>query len=440
VSSSSRSTDPGSTTPEQGAAPGARPRVGRKVVLLLAVAMFAQESVWSFYDSQVPASLQVYLTSAGLIGLVMGIDNVLGVVVQPLMGHLSDRLKRRVGSRVPVIMVVAPAAAVPFVLIPWASSRPVLLLFVISFAFLANCSRVVTESLLPDYVSREHRSRANGALKIATSLTIVSSSLVSLLVVDHNLHLAFLIPALFMLVCFAVVGLTLRRIPARPAHPAPTAVAADSSEPTEDRPFLRILADAFRERRRLTLMLGILCFAGTWAGLRALTTPYATDVLGMSRGAAGALTLPGGIAFLVAAVPIAFLSDRVGQARMIAYGICGFILGTLGAFAWQTALGTTVFLAVAAMGYACFSINAVVAIWNSAPHEHALGTYTGLYTVAASSGSAVGPAVLGWTIDLTSWSTMFLNAAVVAVIPLLIFARLGRRAPATAHHSEPPVA
>jgi hypothetical protein len=34
----------------------------------------------------------------------------------------------------------------------------------------------------------------------------------------------------------------------------------------------------------------------------------------MSRGAAGALTLPGGIAFLVAAVPIAFLSDRVGQA------------------------------------------------------------------------------------------------------------------------------
>jgi MFS family permease len=73
-------------------------------------------------------------------------------------------------------------------------------------------------------------------------------------------------------------------------------------------------------------------------------------------------------------------------------------------------------------------VNAVVAIWHSAPHEHALGTYTGLYTVAASSGAAVGPAVLGSTIDLTSWSPMFLKAAVVAVIPLLIFARLGRRA------------
>src|SRR5688500_13161664 len=79
-----------------------RPRVGRKLLILLAVAMFAQASVWSFYASQVPACLQVYLTSAGRIGLVMGIDNVLGVILQPLMGHRSDRLKRRVGSRVPV--------------------------------------------------------------------------------------------------------------------------------------------------------------------------------------------------------------------------------------------------------------------------------------------------------------------------------------------------
>jgi hypothetical protein len=32
---------------------------------------------------------------------------------------------------------------------------------------------------------------------------------------------------------------------------------------------------------------------------------------------------------------------------------------------------------------------------------------------------------------------MFVNAAVIALVPLLIFARLGRRAPATAHRPEP---
>jgi MFS family permease len=405
-------------------APPSRPNVARKVVFLVAVAVFAQESVWNFYDAQVPASLRDYITSAGVIGLVMGMDNVLGVIVQPLMGHVSDRLRRRRGSRVPIIMIGAPAAAVPFVLIPWAGSLPVLLLFVISFAFLANCFKAVTEALLPDYVSPARRSRAYGFLKIATSLTIISSSLVSLFVVDRSLHLAFAIPAAFMLLCFYVVGLYLRRIPPRDFSDDS---ANDTAAADEHRPFRVVFVDAFRDRRRLTLMLGILCFAGTWAGLRALTTPYGIEVLGMSRGSAGGLALPGAIAFLLAAAPIAYLSDRIGQARMITCGIAVFALGLAGAFTWRTPLGTAVFLAVASVGYAAFSINALVAMWNSAPSEHELGAYTGLYTVAASSGAALGPAVLGWSVDLTGWSAFFLNGAVIALVPLVVFARLARR-------------
>lgn len=413
----SESTSP-STHAVDDDAPPSRPKFARKVVFLVALAVFAQESVWNFYDTQVPPSLQDYIASAGVIGLVMGVDNILGVIVQPLMGHVSDRLRRRTGSRVPIILVGAPAAAVPFVLIPWADSLPILLLFVISFAFLANCFKVVTEALLPDYVSPGLRSRAHGFLKIATSLTIISSSLVSVFVVDRSLHLAFAIPAVFMLLCFAAVGLYLRRIPARDVPDGPTG---------KQRPFLTVFLDAFRNRRRLTLMLGIMCFAGTWSGLRALTTPYGIEVLGMSRGDAGGLALPGAIAFLIAAAPIAYLSDRIGQARMIACGIAVFAFGLAGAFAWQTPLGTAVFLAVASTGYAAFSINALVAMWNSAPSEHELGTYTGLYTVAASSGAALGPAVLGSSVDLTGWPAFFLNGAVLALIPLAVFARLGRR-------------
>ncbi|MFJ7215982.1 MFS transporter [Amycolatopsis sp. NPDC098790] len=395
-----------------------RPKAGRRVVLLLSIAVFAQESVWNFYDAQVPASLRVYIASAGVIGLLMGVDNVFGVVLQPLMGHFSDRLRRRKGSRVPIILVGAPVAAVFFVLIPWAHSLPVLLVFIISFAFVSNCFKGVTEALLPDYVSAGKRSRANGFLKIATSLTIVSSSLVSLFVVDRSLRLAFAIPALFMLVCFAVVGIALRRIPA----PAPV-----EPEHLDHPSFWRVFTGAFRDRRRLALMLGILCFAGTWAGTRALLTPYGTEVLGLSRGVAGGLALPGSIAFLIAAAPIAYLSDRVGQARMIAYGIGVFIVGTLGAFAWQTPVASMVFIAVATVGYATFSVNAVVAMWNSAPSGHQLGVYTGLYTVAASTGGALGPAVLGWSVDLTGWHAFYLNAAVLAAVSLAVFARIARR-------------
>ena len=58
-------------------------RFNLRVTLVIALAVFAQESVWNFYDAQVPALLREHVTSAALIGLLMGLDNVVGVFVQP---------------------------------------------------------------------------------------------------------------------------------------------------------------------------------------------------------------------------------------------------------------------------------------------------------------------------------------------------------------------
>ena len=420
--------------------PAPRLRLDRRAVLLVAVAIFAQEAVWNFYDAQVPASLRTYIGSAGVIGLVMGLDNVLGVLVQPWMGHLSDRYRERRGSRVPFLLVGAPLAAVPFVLIPWADSLGTLLACVLAFAFIANCFKAVTETLLPDHVPAPARSRANGYIKIATSLTIAVSALISILVVDRSLQLAFAIPAGLMLVAFYTAGLLLQRLRRQRLDPtAPDVDEAGAHRPEDVAPpgaepaprslrqvYLELLRD--RDRTRLLLMLGIFCFAGTWSALRSLLTPYGMEVLDMSRGAAGGIPLPGSVAFLLACIPIAHLSDRVGQLRMITYGVALFVVGLLTGFAFQTPAGTTVAVALASVGYAAFSINAVVALWNLAPSTRVLGAYTGLYTVAASSGNALGPALLGSAVDLTGWPLLMLDAAVLSTVTFLVFARLSRRA------------
>ena len=401
----------------------ARPRLDRRAVLLVAIAIFAQESVWNFYDAQVPASLAPYISSAGVIGLIMGLDNVFGVVLQPWMGHLADRYRERHGSRVPFILVGAPLAAVPFVLIPWTTSLPGLLVCVISFALLANSFKGITETLLPDHVPAAIRSRANGFIKIAVSLTIAVSAVISLLVVDRSLKLAFAIPAALMLVAFFTAGLLLHR------RRTPAAPNAATSEQVSERTLRQILLELVRDRdrSRLVLMLGIFCFAGTWTAMRVMLTPYGIEVLGMTRGAAGGIALPGSVAFVLAALPIAYLSDRIGQVRMITFGIAVFIIGLLVGFAVRTPQATTVAIAVCSIGYATFSINAAVALWNLAPSARVLGVYTGLYTVAQSSGSAAGPAVLGVAIDLTGWPFMLLDAAGLAAVTLVVFAGLAAR-------------
>ncbi|MFJ8862410.1 MFS transporter [Streptomyces sp. NPDC102451] len=415
--------------------PAGRP-VHRTTVLWVALAVFAQESVWNFYDAQVPGELRQYLTSAGLVGLIMGLDNMLGVLIQPWMGFVSDRRARDGRGRWAIILIGAALASVPFALIPWTKSLPALMVCVIAFAATANAFKGVTETLVSDYVTPAHRSRAQGFVKAGVGLTIVVSSLISLLVIDRSISLAFAIPPALMLLLISTSWLFLGRRPTVHAAHAEPPVTGRGTAPQEGAAELTspwaVVRNLVREpsRARLLLMLGIFCFAGMWSALRSQMTPYGMETLGLSRGAAGGLALPGAVAFLVCVVPLAYVSSRLGQVRAIRYGVGVFIVGLLIGFASPTVPGTVIAMVVTSAGYAAFAVNALVALWNLAPSRHVLGTYTGLYTVASSTGAALGPALLGFTVDLTGWRYMLLNGALFAVVTFAVFTRLARRTPA----------
>ncbi|MER5914106.1 MFS transporter [Streptomyces sp. NPDC001982] len=406
-------------------------RMSAGAVAWVAIAIFAQESVWNFYEAQVPAQLRGYLSSATLIGLIMGMDTAFGVFVQPVMGRFSDLRARHRFGRWPIIVVGACLAAIPFALIPWATSLPALMMCIVCFGLTANAFKGVTETLVSDYVAAGNRSKAQGFIKAGVSLTIVVSSLISLLVVDHSLKAAFAIPPLLMLIAIGLSSWFLGRDHARRRLPS-----QDEAEPgaatqglDESASPWAVIKDVVRDpsRSRLLLMVGIFCFAGMWSALRAMTTPYGIEVLGMSRGQAGAIALPGAVAFLATVVPIAYLSGRIGQVRAIRYGVALFVVGLLTGFAAPNAPMTAAAMAISSVGYAVFAVNALVALWNLAPNDRVLGAYTGLYTIASASGISLGPALLGLTVDLTGWRYMLLNAAVFAAITFAVFTSLTRR-------------
>ncbi|MGW2173369.1 MFS transporter [Streptomyces sp. NPDC001705] len=417
----------GTAAPSRHHAPAVGDRMNRSAVLWVTLAVFAQEAVWNFYDAQVPEQLRHYFTSVGVIGLIMGLDHSWGIFTQPWVGFLSDRLARRRTGRWPVVLIGAAVATVPFALIPWATNLPVLMVCVVGFAAIANSFKGVTETLISDYVTASHRSKAQGFIKAGVSLTIVVSALISLFVVDRSLRLAFAIPPVLMLLMLGLSWFFLGR-----RHD--DAVLPEQEQEDQSPEFASpwaVLKDALRSPSSptLLLMVGIFCFAGMWSALRSLMTPYGTQVLNLSRGEAGGLALPGAIAFLLCVLPIAYASNRLGQLRSMRYGVGLFIAGLLVGFAAPTVPGTIASMILSSLGYASFAVNALVALWNLAPTQKVLGTYTALYTIASASGMALGPAILGTTIDLTSWRYMLLNAAVFACVTFAVFTRLARRAP-----------
>jgi MFS family permease len=400
-----------------------------RITLLVVAAVFAQESTWNFYDAQVPALLRDHLSSAALIGLLMGMDNLLGIFVQPWIGNRSDRTRTAWGRRIPYLVVGMPLAAALFVLIPHvAQSLLPLVVVMFAYAFVTNTLNPVSTALLPDFIGPEQRSRANAAVKVATSLTIIAAALISLLVVDDHPQLAFAIPAALMLVSVAVLAMAVRDS-SSPAYQAALIEDEQRGATADERPrardaVLEILRDT--DRTRLLLVVAILLFGAAWAASRALITPYGMETLGLSRGDAGGLTLPSGVAFLLAAFPAALLAERVGRLRVMTGGMTVFAAAMVVGTCLQSPAGTVMAFSFAAAGAAGFMINAVVVLWNMAPSPSLLGTYAGLYTVGWATGGFLGPAVVGAMVDVTGWDLMLLDLALVAALAVVVVTRLSR--------------
>jgi len=399
----------------------------RRISFLIALVLFAQESAWNFYDNQVPALLREHVSSAAVVGLFMGMDNLLGIFVQPWMGNRSDNTRTRWGRRVPYLAVGMPLAALLFLLLPWTTSLVALVAVMFLYALVANTIRPLSEAMVPDFIAPARRSRTNAIVKIATSLTIIVASLISLFVVDRHPRGAFAIPSLILLIVTAVL---IAKVRDSRSAAYQEALAEDGTAGTAEArvPFRRVITDLVvdPDRRRLLLLVTILLFGGAWFASRSLITPYGMEALGLSRGDAGGLTLPSGVAYLLAAYPAALCAERFGRLRTIGAGMALFAAAMVAGSMLRSPTGTVVVFCIAAAGAAAFTINAAVALWNLAPSSRVLGTYTGLYTVAWYLGGFGGPALVGAAVDLTGWAGMLLDVAVLATLAVLVLAHLGR--------------
>ncbi|MFJ8958483.1 MFS transporter [Lentzea sp. NPDC102401] len=397
-------------------------RLTRRITFFVALAVFAQETTWDFYDAQVPPLLREHIASTAIVGLLMGMDNLLGIFVQPWIANRSDNTRTRWGRRVPYLAVGMPLAAVLFVFIPLATALPALIAVIFVYSLVGNSFKPIAQALLPDFIEPERRGRANAVVKIASGTTVIVSALVSAFMVDDHPKLAFTVPALIMLVSTAVLVSRVRDNTSRGYQLALTEDAHDET-PVRLRDLARdILRD--HDRSRLLVVTAVLLFASAWFSSRSLFTPYGMETLALSRGEAGSLTFPSGVAFLLAAYPAALLAERIGRIRTMTIGMVVFGVSLAFGSLVPTPATTVVAFCVAAAGASGFLINAAVVLWNLAPSARVIGVYTGLYTVSWAAGGFVGPGVVGAMVDITGWRYMLLDIALITALATAVILRV----------------
>ena len=144
-----------------------------KASLLLGAGTFVVGAVAPLYDSYVPELLQRHLSSSAGVGAAMGIDNVLALLVVPLIGALSDATHSRLGRRVPFVLAALPLTAVALAAIPLTARfglLPLLAAMIVLDVALAIW-RAPFGALLSELVPSIHRSRTEGILGVAMCLS-----------------------------------------------------------------------------------------------------------------------------------------------------------------------------------------------------------------------------------------------------------------------------
>lgn len=390
----------------------AKEKLNIKQTFLIGLGFFAVSISWSVYNSFVPPMLEKFITQTFWIGVIMSIDNVFGVIFQPLFGRLSDKCNSRFGRRMPFIIIGAPLAALFFTLIPFNNSLPTLMLWAILFNFIMSAWRSPVVALMPDLTPPKLRSQGNGIINLWGGVGSVFAFFIGGILHDKIGQAApFAFSAVVMVIAAVLLFLTIkeRKILDEMGlahHIAQQQEAEKAGEAAK-------AAKAQQPQRKLsrgerTSLILILCAIFLWfCGFNVVETfftLFATKTYGVTQGTASSLLTFYSLAFLVMSVPAGYIAAKIGRRRAILTGLCVDILIFLTLFIISTRTENLmllrVLLIVGGLFWAFVNINSLPMVVELAGRDM-VGTYTGYYYAFSQTAAIVSPILFGLIRDLT---------------------------------------
>jgi len=405
-------------------------RVGH--TFTIGLAFFSSEIAWSLYNAQVPLLLgppSGYLTSLFLVGFLMALDNMIGVIIQPIMGSISDNTRTKFGRRMPYLIIGIPLGALFFALIPSQTSIIMLLIYMFLFGLSMGFYRAQAVSLMPDFVRPVNRSKGNAIINIMGGLGVAIGYGFSALLGLVGLQMLFVIISIIMVVSLLVL---LWRIKEKDSYSYQLILETERKEGEKVKAekttpgLIESIKDIMSEEDKSTLfmMLAIFCWFIGYQGIVAFVSIYGVQVLGYDPGIAGFLPFIVTVPLLISIYPLSLLPGKIGRRKTIKIGIIlwtvmlivGFFMGLA-----QVSLAIMAIpLASLGIGWAMINTNSIVIVWELAPSEKKIGTYTGLYYFFSFLAAILGPMVVGGLSELMGIQFLLLIGAIFFILAFVM--------------------
>lgn len=337
-----------------------------------------------------------FTTFAGLI---------VAILVQPVVGVLSDRTTSRLGRRLPYFIAGTAMTVACLYFIAFAPTLAALVAGTLLIQLATNTVQGPWQALIPDQVPETQRGRAAGLKAMLDILALVIGRLVAGQLVGLYPQLgqaavaaAVSVPSLVFVIALGVT-----------AAGAPDTRDAAAPSRTLRQAFAVLFSVDFKSHPEFGWW-----FANRflfWAGFIALNTFllfYAIDVIGLPQAEAqryiGNLSTLLGVALVAVSIPTGWITDRVGRKPIVA--LAGLVagLGTT-ALLFTRDLGViTLGAVVIGVGVGAFLSANWALVTDIVPRAEA-ARYLGIANIATAGGSAVARFAGGALIDALNTAT-----------------------------------
>jgi len=282
--------------------PIAPPRILWKQVLGLTALQSVITLMWLLYSLYLPQLLtQLGLPPQVGLGLLV-VENAIAVLMEPIMGGLSDRAQTWMGTRFPFISVGVVLSSALFILIPVsailgkAGMQGVAIGAIIAWAIAMTLFRSPALSLLRRYAALQDMPLANSVLSLATGLLGTTKPWVNQAILSWGAIAPFTIASMALLGAAAALRIST----------PPTAPASQPLDPS----VLKLRA------------LGAIALVGLCAGWgirfvmssfgKGFQAQFADGGMGMGAIAVGLVLL---------SIPAGWLATRLGNQRTLGAGL-----------------------------------------------------------------------------------------------------------------------
>jgi len=418
-------------------------------IFLLGFGFFGVSVIWGMYNAFVPIFLaDRFNLSPALIGFFMTLDNIAALFIQPPVGAWSDRVRTKLGRRLPFILAGAPVSAVAFGLIPMQAALPLFVACTSSLILTMAIWRTPVVALMPDITPSPKRSQANGVINFMGGIGTIIALQTGGTLYKINPNFPFWLGSALVVLAALMVFIFIKE----PAD-------FESANPAEKQPNMfaslrEIWVD--KDKSALRLFLAIFFWFIGYAAVETFFTLYAKKHLGLNEGDGATLLSVLPLLFVIFAIPSGIIASRIGRRTAISIGIVLITAVLLGLYLIPASTLLTavaplplvgiplveggarmltvagVLLMVGGIAWAFININSLPMVVDMTSLAR-VGTYTGLYYLFSTLSAIVGPNVNGWIVQLTNnnYNNIMIVAPIFMVVALVLMlgVRRGEAAP-----------